>query len=88
MPPTAHDFRTALRRRFARVTEEGRTHVDIRSGDLHTEVGDYPNRGNHRMKNCCRVMRNEMAGEDADSMLRRKATERRSSSATRSRGNG
>ena len=66
MPPTAHEFRAALRRRFARATEEGRTHVDIRSGDLHTAVGDYPNRGNDRMENWCRVMRNEMTGEDAE----------------------
>ena len=59
MPPIAADFRTSLRGRFDRATEEGKTWVEVRSGHLHEEVGGYPD-SNHRMRNCCRVMRSEM----------------------------
>lgn len=65
MPPTADDFRSALRGRFDRATEEGKTSVEVRSGHLHEEVGGYPG-SNHRMRNCCRVMRSEMTEGDVE----------------------
>ena len=65
MPPTAGDFRTALRGRFDRATEEGKTSVEVRSGHLREDVGGYPG-SNHRMRNCCRVMRSEMIEGDVE----------------------
>ena len=65
MPPTADDFRSALRGRFDRAPEEGKTSVEVRSGHLHEEVGGYPG-SNHRMRNCCRVMRSEVTEGDVE----------------------
>ena len=65
MPPTADEFRAALRGRFDRATEEGKRSLEIRSGDLHEEVGGYPG-SNHRMRNCCSVMRSEMTEGDVE----------------------
>ena len=63
MTPTADDFRTALRGRFERVTEEGKRSVEVRSGDLHEEVGGYPG-ANHRMRKLlpCDARRNDRGG--------------------------
>ena len=63
--PTADDFRAALRGRFARATEVGKTYLDVRSGNLHEVVGGYPG-SNHRMRNCCRVMRSDMTEGDVE----------------------
>lgn len=37
--------------------------VAVRSGDLHTLVGDYPG-ADHRMPVCCNVMKEEMKAGD------------------------
>ena len=63
--PTAEEFRTVLRQRFARATDAGDETVDIDAGSLHREVGGYPARdGNHRMRTCCKVMISEKQVRD------------------------
>ena len=59
----AEDFWAALRGRFKRAAEMGETSLEVRSGDLHEEVGGYPG-SNHRMPTCCEVMRGEMTKAD------------------------
>ena len=61
--PTEADFRHQLERTLAEATVAGCDHVDIRSGDLHEQVGGYP-RTDHRMPICCAVMRAEMGERD------------------------
>ncbi len=63
MRPAAEDFRAALRARFERATETGKKSLEVRSGDLHGEVGGYPG-PDHRMPTCCAVMRGEMTNSD------------------------
>ncbi|MDE0521094.1 MAG: hypothetical protein OXH79_03960 [Boseongicola sp.] len=63
MGPAAEEFRTALRARLQRATEAGEMSLEVRSGDLHREVGDYPG-PDHRMPVCCQVMRGEMTKAD------------------------
>jgi hypothetical protein len=60
---TAEDFRNALIRIFKESQQEGVKFIEIRSGDLHKRVGDYPGR-NHRMPVCCSVMRSFLDSED------------------------
>ena len=62
-PPTAEDFRAELRRRLDRAQRAGHPHVDIKSGDLHRELGGYPG-PRHRMPVCCYVMRAAMCAGD------------------------
>lgn len=52
---TADDFRRALAERFDQAARAGSPHVDIKSGELHREVGGYPGH-DHRMPLCCNVM--------------------------------
>lgn len=59
----ANEFRAALHRHFSEAQAKGESHVEIRSGDLHTEVGGYPGQ-DHRMPVCCTVMRREMQNGD------------------------
>ena len=63
MGPAAEDFRAALRARLHRATEAGQMSPEVRSGDLHREVGGYPG-PDHRMPVCRRVMRGEMTKAD------------------------
>ena len=67
MPLTADDFRNRLKDELEEAQKAGRDVVEIRSGDLHRYLGDYPG-SNHRMPVCCHVMRQEMKG--ADSILK------------------
>jgi 5-methylcytosine-specific restriction protein A len=60
---TADDFREALRRRFFIAWHTGKNFVEVNSGDLHREVGIYPNPG-HSMPTCCNVMRQAMTVAD------------------------
>ena len=53
---TADDFRAALQHRLAAAEAAGHDHIEIRSGDLHREMGDYPG-PRHRLGVCCNVMR-------------------------------
>ena len=62
-PPTSDDFREAIRRRFAIAERIGKSAVEINSGDLHREVGIYPEPG-HSMPTCCNMMREAMTVQD------------------------
>ena len=61
--PRADEFISGLRAQWDRAEEGGASHVDINAGDLHRQVGGYPG-PEHRMPNCCQVMRGEMAAGD------------------------
>ena len=61
----AEDFRAELRDRFERATEMGEKSLEVRSGDLHVEVGGYPD-PDHRMPVCREVMRGEMTKSDEE----------------------
>ena len=56
-------FGNQLHAEFKKAAEQGRSHVDIRSGKLHETVGGYPGT-NHRMPTCCTVMYDEMQSGD------------------------
>jgi len=45
------------------ASEEGKPYVEVKSGELHSEVGSYPG-SNHRMPVCCDVMRRNMKEGD------------------------
>ena len=61
--PSAHDFQRELTMIFKEAEQEGRQYVDVRSGDLHRKVGDYPGYS-HRMSLCCEVMKKAMRPGD------------------------
>lgn len=61
--PSSDIFRTALQRRLRQAELEGKSFVDVKSGALHREVGDYPG-PSHRMPTCCDVMRQGMKASD------------------------
>lgn len=63
-PPNATDFEIELRRQLGNAQRAGRAHIDIRAGDLHRALGDYPDPDNQRMPICNRVMRDEMKSGD------------------------
>ena len=66
MTPSAESFREQLARKFASATAAQQTYVDVRSRELHEDVGGYPARtgSSHQMRNCCRVMYAEMNEHD------------------------
>jgi len=66
--PTADEFREALYRICYEAFQHGQTTVDVNAGDLHRRVGGYPG-PDHRMPNCCSVMRQAMAADAGDSIL-------------------
>jgi hypothetical protein len=66
--PTANDFRDALFQAMQEVLHEGRDYLDIEAGELHRRVGGYPG-PDHRMPNCCQVMRREVVPEWGDLIL-------------------
>ena len=57
------DFEVALDRLIEQAREQGRSFLDVVSGDLHRLVGVYP-LPNHRMPVCCRAMRDRMRPGD------------------------
>ena len=61
--PKAEDFRNALRALFEEAERNGLSYIDIQAGDLHRRVGGYPGT-NHRMPQCCDVMRAIMTSND------------------------
>ena len=61
--PGADDFRAALLRQLAEAEKNGEAHCEVKAGDLHREVGGYPD-AEHRMPTCCGVMRQAMTGKD------------------------
>lgn len=60
MMPTADEFRNTLSKAFEAAETAGIEAVEIQAGQLHREVGDYPNPKLHRMPVCCEVMRQLM----------------------------
>ena len=62
--PNAADFEKEIRRRWAAAALQGEKYTDVCSGDLHRFLGGYPNRGHHRMPDCCQVMYRLKGGRD------------------------
>lgn len=63
MIPNAKDFKKEMDSILLSAQREGKSYIDIKSGDLHRRVGGYPGR-NHRMPVCCGVMKENMKSED------------------------
>lgn len=59
MEPTQRHFQEALDSFFAAAERDGKTSVEVNSGDLHRSLGGYPGR-NHRMPVCCKVLAENM----------------------------
>jgi hypothetical protein len=64
MSPTAWDFQNRLMAILNGARQNGQSYVDVESGNLHTQVGGYPN-PNHRMPVCCDVRRRLMRVGDS-----------------------
>ena len=62
-PPKTEDFRIALTETFQEATNQGLPFVEIRSGDLHKELGANFGR-NNRMPSCCGAMYSLMQLDD------------------------
>ena len=63
MAPNSEDFQKKMDSILKQAEQEGKSHVDIKSGDLHRMVGGYPGT-DHRMPICCGVMRKNMKSTD------------------------
>jgi 5-methylcytosine-specific restriction protein A len=61
--PKAEDFRTALAEILTSASALGFVAVDVNAGNLHRRIGGYPG-SDHRMPQCCDVMRGEMSPAD------------------------
>ena len=59
----SNDFMSELLLELGDAENEGKPHIDVRSGDLHKVVGNYPG-PHHRMPVCCNVMRQMMVEGD------------------------
>ena len=63
MAPNRKDFQKKMDSILKLAEQEGKSQVDIKSGDLHRMVGGYPG-NDHRMPICCGVMRKNMKSTD------------------------
>ncbi len=63
LPPTAKRFQSELDSIFALAQQEGKSFIEVKSGDLHRSVGGYPG-PNHRIPLCCVVMKRNMKADD------------------------
>ena len=61
--PSPEDFQRELDSIFASAQQEGKSPIEVKSGDLHRAVGGYPGRS-HRLPVCCRMMRRNMKPGD------------------------
>jgi hypothetical protein len=61
--PTAIDFEQEIYERLEGAGSSGAAYVDIQAGELHRSLGGYPS-PNHRMPDCCQVMRRLMRAFD------------------------
>ena len=61
--PKAADFRQSLSKLLSSANEMGFVAVDVNAGNLHRRVGGYPG-SDHRMPQCCEVMRQAMNSGD------------------------
>jgi hypothetical protein len=66
--PTVEDFSNELFRMMAEAGKAGNEFVEVEAGELHRRVGGYPGR-DHRMPNCCRVMREQIALDYGDAVI-------------------
>ena len=64
MNTKADDFRDELQSLLSKAQELGFSAVELSAGSLHRRVGGYPG-ADHRMPNCCSVMRQIMRADDA-----------------------
>jgi len=65
MPPITEDFKRRLSEIMQDAREQGLSHIDVISGDLHRRVGGYPaSDGKHSMPSCCNAMKGMMQGGD------------------------
>ena len=62
--PTSEDFRKRLDAVIDAARRRDMDSVTVQAGELHKMVGGYSNRGNHRMRACCRVMKGRMREGD------------------------
>ena len=65
MGKTRIEFKDELTELFMKAETLGFVSVDIKSGELHRRVGDYPGH-DHRMPVCCGVMREAMNPGDQE----------------------
>jgi hypothetical protein len=66
--PTADEFRHELFVMMAEAQSAGQEFAEISAGELHRRVGDYPGR-DHRMPNCCQVMKAQIALDYGDAIV-------------------
>jgi len=59
----AEDFKAELDRLLSNAERFGFVAVEVRAGELHRRVGDYPG-ADHRMPVCCSIMRKTMSASD------------------------
>ncbi len=62
-PLTTEHFERALQSLLHGAEQNRLPFIDVRSGDLHGRVGQYPG-PNHRMPICCNAMRKFMRSKD------------------------
>jgi 5-methylcytosine-specific restriction protein A len=60
---TPEDFQSELNGMFASAQQQGKSFIEIKSGDLHRSLGGYPGH-NHRLPSCCIVMKRNMKPGD------------------------
>lgn len=61
--PSPEVFQRELESIFTSAQREGKSSIEVKSGDLHRAVGGYPGRS-HRLPVCCRVMKRKMKAGD------------------------
>jgi 5-methylcytosine-specific restriction protein A len=61
--PTAWDFQNRLTAILNDARRSGKAYVDVKSGNLHKQVGEHPN-PNHTLPVCCDVMKKLMRAGD------------------------
>ena len=66
--PNADDFRNELHKAMHEAVKQGKQHLDISAGELHQRIGDYPG-PNHRMPDCCQIMKACIAPDYGDEIL-------------------
>lgn len=62
--PNAEDFKREITAQIMGAKEQGVPYIELLSRDIHVKLGGYSNRGNHRMRTCCEVMRELMRPGD------------------------
>ncbi len=62
------NFKDELFHMLAEGQKTGNEFVEINAGELHRRVGGYPGR-DHRMPNCCQVMKGQLALDYGDSVV-------------------